>query len=66
MICYPSLLYKTDNIQDKFTHVAVIEGLLEGWDWLLNSQAVLPNLMVWGWSDYYLYGDSELGWEDPL
>ena len=26
--CYPSLLYKTDNIQDKFTHVTVIEGLL--------------------------------------
>ena len=32
MICYPSLLYKTDNIQDKFTHVTIIEGLLEGWD----------------------------------
>lgn len=32
MICYPSLLYKTDNIQDKFTHMTVIEGLLEGWD----------------------------------
>ena len=31
---YQSLLYKTDNIQDKFTHVTVIEGLLEGWDWL--------------------------------